>query len=194
MNIALWILVLGYASLPVELVLAPVPSVASAVGQLGPARPNTRWAVRHLLPAVVAVAAFAWPAVLVVWHALSPATCPAAPAGPTLAAVGATLVVLGRAATLWAVAALRRPRPPGTCITWGPYAFSRNPALMGLHVFLLGGVTLFPAWPSLLALAVFVAHMHRRVRTEEQHLGETLGDAYARYRAHVPRYLPGTPW
>lgn len=184
-----WVLLLGYLSLPVELLVVPVPSVASAVGQLEDARPDARWAARHLLPAAVAVAAFAWPLVLLLWHTFLPTSCPVLPAGAGLGLGGALLVLLGRALTLWAVAALRRPRPAATCITWGPYAFSRNPALLGLHVFLLGAVATFPGWHTVLAWIVFVAHMHRRVRTEERYLGDTIGESYARYRARVPRYL-----
>jgi protein-S-isoprenylcysteine O-methyltransferase Ste14 len=37
----------------------------------------------------------------------------------------------------------------------------------------------------------YVLNMHTRVKMEESHLSERLGDEYRRYLERVPRYVPG---
>ena len=41
------------------------------------------------------------------------------------------------------------------------------------------------------ALPAVVACVHREVLREERELGREFGDEYGRYRAALPRYLPG---
>lgn len=179
---------LGYASLLVELLVLAVPSVASTLRQMQ-GRPTRRWALLHLLPVLVAVTGFVWPGVLAAWLALAPQSAPVLAVPPAVGWFGALTVVLGRALTLWAVVALRQPRT-AEFTTKGPYRSSRNPALLGLHVFLLGAVAIAPAWSTALGALVFALHMHRAVLAEERHLSASAGAAYATYCATVPRYLP----
>ena len=179
---------LGYASLLVELVVLAVPSVASTLQQMQ-GRPTRRWALLHLLPVLVAVTGFVWPGLLAAWCALAPQSAPVLVVAPAVGWFGALAVVLGRALTLWAVVALRQPRATEFTAE-GPYRYSRNPALLGLHVFLLGAVAIAPAWSTALGALVFALHMHRAVLAEERHLGVSAGAPYAAYRAAVPRYVP----
>ncbi len=190
------ILLLGYASLLLELTVVAVPSVTST-WRLMQGRPSRRWALLELLPTGVAVVAFALPGVLCLWpewHAAlggwqrSPWWRPWCSTASNASGVG--LVLTGRCLTLLAVKALRRRVPTQVFVTAGPYAWSRNPALLGLHMFLLGGVAMFASVVTIAAFAVFVLHMHRRVRSEERHLTATGGDDYGHYLARVPRYVP----
>jgi protein-S-isoprenylcysteine O-methyltransferase Ste14 len=179
------VLLAGYASLLLELTVLAVPSVVST-RQLVARRNDRRGSWRLVLPVVLAVAGFLWPGLVCLWS-VSGSWMPA-PRG-ALAWSGGALVVLGRALTWWAVAVLRRGTG-SAFVEHGPYAWTRNPALLGLLVFLVGGVLLFPAWHTVLAWLVFALHMHTRVLAEERHLLEAGGQAYAGYLARVPRYVP----
>lgn len=179
------VLGLGYASLLLELLVFAVPSVASTWQQMG-ARPSRRWAALHVLPTAFAVAGFVWPGALALAARTGLVEFPRS--ADSLAWVGVVAVVLGRALTLHAVAALRCNREQFTAA--GPYRLCRNPALLGLHVFLLGAIAIVPAWHTALGALAFMLHMHRRVRCEERHLAATAGDSYLAYCARVPRYVP----
>ena len=187
-QVILW---LGYASLLLELVVLAVPSVAST-RQERHGRPRAHWVLGQLLPAVLAVTGFLLPLLLSLWPAAR-AWSGAVPAWADAAwvqAAGIGLVVLGRVLTVAAVLALRRQPATSAFVAHGPYALCRNPALLGLHAFLLGAVLLVPGWLPLLGLVVFVLHMHRRVHREEQHLRARAGAEYTAYLARVRRYLP----
>jgi len=74
-------------------------------------------------------------------------------------------------------------------VTTGVFGISRNPiyiALDGIAVatFLMTGSPFF-----LVTGAVVVAAIHVQIRREEAYLAAAFGEAYARYRARVPRYL-----
>ena len=192
MSVSHVILLLGYASLLLELTVVAVPSVTST-WRLMQGRPSHRWALLELLPTGVAVGAFALPGVLCVWPSWHAALGGAqgSPWWNTASNVaGVVLVLSGRCLTLLAVSALRRRAPTQAFVAVGPYAWSRNPALLGLHLFLLGGVAMFTSAVTIAAFAVFVLHMHRRVRSEERHLTTTGGDDYVHYLARVARYVP----
>jgi protein-S-isoprenylcysteine O-methyltransferase Ste14 len=178
-----------YVSLLLELTVLAVPSVAST-WHLMQGRPNRRWAARRLVPAVLAVGAFALPGVLCVvpaWHAC---LVPLAAQSPWLDGAAIVLALGGRALTLWAVAALRRPRTARDVVAHGPYARCRNPALLGLHLFLAAGALAFPNVANSLGWIWFVGHMHGRVLLEEQHLSAVSGADYSAYLRRVPRYVP----
>jgi protein-S-isoprenylcysteine O-methyltransferase Ste14 len=179
------VLLAGYASLLVELTVFAVPSVVST-RQLLARRGDGGRSWRLVLPVILAVAGFAWPGIVCLWSISGSGM--SAPRG-ALAWSGGVLVVLGRALTWWAVAVLRRGAG-SAFVEHGPYAWTRNPALLGLHGFLLGGVLLLPAWHTAAAWLVFALHMHARVLAEERHLLESGGQAYAGYLARVPRYVP----
>ncbi|MBL8670752.1 MAG: isoprenylcysteine carboxylmethyltransferase family protein [Alphaproteobacteria bacterium] len=91
-------------------------------------------------------------------------------------------------ATAWRVlyAAQRRGRLAET----GPYARMRHPQYAGFILIMLGFLA---QWPTLLTLAMFpmLAWMYVRLaRREEQEARAAFGEAYDRYAARVPAFLP----
>ncbi len=80
---------------------------------------------------------------------------------------------------------------PDRLVTSGPYEVSRNPMYLGWALLHLGaGVAAGSGW-VVAALPAVVACVHREVLREERELGREFGDEYGRYRAALPRYLPG---
>lgn len=78
----------------------------------------------------------------------------------------------------------------GTLATTGPYAYVRHPQYVGF-VFVMLGFLL--QWPTLLTLAMFpvlVLMYMRLARTEEREALAQFGDAYRRYMADVPAFVP----
>lgn len=91
-------------------------------------------------------------------------------------------------AAAWSVlhAAQRAHRPATT----GPYAHVRHPQYLGFIGIMLGFLL---QWPTLLTLAMFpvlVVMYARLARAEERDALATFGEAYARYMAAVPGWLP----
>lgn len=202
MDAAAIILVAAYLSLTWELCVWRVPSVAStaqllgrapsAARELATARGLPAWLklARFGAPAVFHVALYAQPLLAVFWPAvLRPLLPIEAMAITPVRVLGAILVVGGRGLTLRAVAVLRARVDRADIQTTGPYAWSRNPALVGLYLFLLGAVCLAPAWLLFGACLLHMAWMHGRVRLEESHLLSVAGESYRAYRARVPRYV-----
>lgn len=80
---------------------------------------------------------------------------------------------------------------PDRLVTTGPYAVSRNPMYLGWALLHLGtGVAGGSGW-IVVTLPVVAGCMHLEVLGEEAKLAEDFGDEFERYRAAVPRYLPG---
>jgi protein-S-isoprenylcysteine O-methyltransferase Ste14 len=106
--------------------------------------------------------------------------------GWPLIVVGAYLIVRSLRAA-WHVDVAQ----PDRLVTTGPYAVSRNPMYVGWALLHLGtGVAGGSGW-IVAALPAAAGWMHREVRGEEAKLAEDFGDEFQRYRAAVPRYLPG---
>ncbi len=202
MDAADYVLVAAYLSLTWELCIWRVPSVAStaqllgrapsAAGPLAQARAlpagTKLWrfggpAVFHVVVYAVPLAAVFWPEIL---RPLLPIEAMHATACRWL---GASLVVAGRALTLTAVVSLRARVDGADIQTEGAYAWSRNPALVGLYLFLLGAVCLRPAWLLFASAVLHAAWMHGRVRLEESHLLSVAGERYRSYLLRVPRYV-----
>ena len=74
--------------------------------------------------------------------------------------------------------------------TTGPYAYVRHPQYVGFILIMLGFLV---QWPTLLTLAMFpvlvVMYVRLARREEREALGE-FGEAYARYAASTPAWLP----
>ena len=74
-------------------------------------------------------------------------------------------------------------------MTDGPYAFSRNPMLLGVYIYDIGVlIWLMNGWP----LAVFAAEvvlLTLQVRSEERRLEADFGEEYKAYKQRVPRYF-----
>jgi protein-S-isoprenylcysteine O-methyltransferase Ste14 len=71
----------------------------------------------------------------------------------------------------------------------GLYRYSRNPQIVAYGLVLIGYALLWPSWSGLVWVGLYLAIGHLMVRTEEEHLRRTYGEAYERYCARTPRYL-----
>ena len=69
----------------------------------------------------------------------------------------------------------------------GPYALVRHPIYTGLLLALIGTALGVGNGRALIGLVLIVAALLRKVAIEERFMSEQFGDAYARYRAEVPR-------
>lgn len=194
----------AYASLVVELVLFPIPSEASTwqlVGagtgesgrsnlanalQQARSRSLVHKLVCYLLPTALGVLAWLVPLASVVVPAVGEALWCTRP--PALVVPGLALVVLGRAITFVSVLQLRTQRRSGGAPGW-LFRRSRNPGLVGMFACYVGLCCLFSSPLLWLVLPLYVGNMHGRVRMEEAHLGERLGEDWREYAARVPRYL-----
>jgi protein-S-isoprenylcysteine O-methyltransferase Ste14 len=80
--------------------------------------------------------------------------------------------------------------------TTGPYAYVRHPQYDGFILIMLGFLL---QWPTLLTLLMFpmlVVMYIRLARREEREMMAECGEAYARYVANTPAFLPrlGRAW
>jgi protein-S-isoprenylcysteine O-methyltransferase Ste14 len=77
-----------------------------------------------------------------------------------------------------------------TLATTGPYAYVRHAQYVGFILVMFGFLL---QWPTLLTLAMFpiLIWMYIRLaRTEEREALSSFGDAYRRYAAQVPGFIP----
>jgi protein-S-isoprenylcysteine O-methyltransferase Ste14 len=78
---------------------------------------------------------------------------------------------------------------PGTLITTGVFALSRNPIYVAFWIVMLGQFLIFPSWILLAYLPGAAWLFHRQVLREEEFLRKHYGPAYAQYCSRVRRYL-----
>lgn len=74
--------------------------------------------------------------------------------------------------------------------TTGPYSYVRHPQYVGFVLVMFGFLL---QWPTILTLAMFpvLVWMYARLaRQEERDVLSTFGDAYTRYAAQVPGFIP----
>ena len=97
-------------------------------------------------------------------------------------------------AGFWAIAAawrvLYHAQQRRALATTGPYSYVRHPQYVGFVLVLLGFLV---QWPTLLTLAMFpvlVVMYVKLARSEEREAIAEFGDAYRRYMAEVPAFLP----
>ena len=117
--------------------------------------------------------------------------------------VALCLMIPGLALSIWSIVHMKRvgegnpfdaynhevaPRTKHL-MTDGPYAFSRNPMLLGIYVYDLGVLLWLQSWWPLLVFAVEVALLTLQVRSEEKRLAADFGEEYLAYTQRVPRYL-----
>jgi len=91
-------------------------------------------------------------------------------------------------AAAWPV--LYRAQREHQLATTGPYARVRHPQYLGFILIMLGFLL---QWPTLLTLVMFpvlVAMYVRLARSEEREALATFGEAYARYMAETPGFVP----
>ena len=125
----------------------------------------------------------------------------AAPSGYTLA-LGAPIVVAGELLRLWSVAYAglgTRGRTIGAeeLVTWGAYGHVRNPIYVANFLLCLGFALQSgmgsPTWRGGLGLSLvtaFAVQYAAIVRAEERWLSGRFPEAFERFRAAVPRWLP----
>jgi protein-S-isoprenylcysteine O-methyltransferase Ste14 len=106
------------------------------------------------------------------------------------------LIFAGFALLAAAWDALYRAQRSGRLATTGPYARVRHPQYVAFVLIMLGFLL---QWPTLLTVAMFPVLVVMYVRLasgEEKDSRARFGEAWERYAARVPRFLPGRtiPW
>lgn len=121
---------------------------------------------------------------------------------PGTALLGLPLLVLGaalyfRCAYDFVWSGRGTPFPidaPTRLVMGGPYRYCRNPMYVGILAILAGEAVLYGDLRLLFyLLAMTVVFNIFILGYEERALGRQFGDAYARYRAAVPRWIPDRP-
>jgi len=78
---------------------------------------------------------------------------------------------------------------PGSLITTGVFAFSRNPSYVAFWIVLVGQFLVFPNWVLLIYVCAATWLFHRQVLREEAFLRQHYGQEYLDYCARVRRYV-----
>ena len=78
---------------------------------------------------------------------------------------------------------------PGTLITRGIFAFTRNPIFLFMDIYFVGTWLIQRDLFFLLFAIVAVAGIHYQILQEEKFLVRHYGDTYRRYLLRVPRYI-----
>ena len=127
---------------------------------------------------------------------------PWVPAWPW-AAVALVVALPGLALSIWSIVHMKKvgdgnpfdaynhevaPRTKHL-VTDGPYAFSRNPMLLGVYAWDLGILLWLQSWWPLAVFAAEVVLLTLQVRSEEKRLEADFGEEYRAYRRNVRRYL-----
>jgi protein-S-isoprenylcysteine O-methyltransferase Ste14 len=118
---------------------------------------------------------------------------------PQLWVIGLALVVVGEAWRLWGVAAAgtstrRRSRNVNRLVTYGPFAWSRNPLYNGNFLIWMGFAVISGVfWFLPVAIVLFGIEYSLIVRFEEGVLESTFDGEYLDYKSATPRWLPRPP-
>ncbi len=83
-------------------------------------------------------------------------------------------------------------RAPGSLVTTGVFAWSRNPIFLSMDLCLVGSFLLNGQLVTLLFAAGAILGFHRQILHEERFLGRHYGRPYESYRTIVRRYLGRT--
>ena len=75
-------------------------------------------------------------------------------------------------------------------VTGGPYGIVRHPIYTGLLAAFIGSALALGEWRGLVSVALVLVAFVRKIRLEERWMQERFGDAYRRYRQHVPALVP----
>jgi protein-S-isoprenylcysteine O-methyltransferase Ste14 len=99
--------------------------------------------------------------------------------------IGGGFILIG-----WAWEALYRAQRRQRLAVSGPYAYVRHPQYVGFIAIMLGFLL---QWPTILTLVMFpllVVMYVRLAHAEEREVRAQFGEAYDRYAAVTPRWLP----
>lgn len=113
--------------------------------------------------------------------------------------LGLAIVALGE---WWRLAGVARAGPgtrrregqSSTLVTWGPFAWSRNPLYNGNYLIWMGFSVVSGVWWFLpVATVLFFVEYTLIVAYEEADLARAFGTPYAAYKARTPRWIPRPP-
>jgi len=113
--------------------------------------------------------------------------------------VGGLLILLGEGIRLAGVAAAgtvtrRRSRNVQRLVTYGAFAWSRNPLYNGNFLIWMGFVVISGVlWFLPIAILLFAIEYSLIVRFEEGVLESTFGEEYLAYKRTTPRWIPRPP-
>jgi protein-S-isoprenylcysteine O-methyltransferase Ste14 len=113
--------------------------------------------------------------------------------------VGLALIVIGEAIRLAGVAAAgavtrRRSRTVERLVTYGIFAWARNPLYIGNFLIWMGFVTISGVlWFLPIAILLFAVEYELIVRYEEAVLESIFGREYLDYKNQTPRWIPRPP-
>jgi protein-S-isoprenylcysteine O-methyltransferase Ste14 len=82
--------------------------------------------------------------------------------------------------------------PDHRLVTTGPFARVRHPMYLGLMLAAFGAVAVYRTWATVL-FVIQLPILVVRARREDELLERTFGEAWQRYRARVPAWLPRPP-
>jgi len=109
---------------------------------------------------------------------------------------GAGVIAAGLGLVLWGLFSFKNSMrigidsiTPGSLITTGAFALSRNPLYTGFNLYLLGQFLIYPSWFFLIFLLVAMFMLNRQIRQEETFLRTEHGELYERYAQKVRRYF-----
>ena len=114
-------------------------------------------------------------------------------------ALGIALLAAGEVVRLWGIAAAgtstrRRSRTVQRLITYGAFAWSRNPLYNGNFLAWLGFAVISGVhWFIPVVIALFAVEYSLIVRYEEGVLESIFGEEYLRYQRRTPRWIPVRP-
>ena len=119
-------------------------------------------------------------------------------ADPTLAFVaGVVLLAIGLAFAVRARACLGRNwsglvtlKQDHELVRSGPYRYVRHPIYSGILLAFVGTALARNEWRGVLAVAIAILALWRKLQVEEQWMVEQFGDAYRAYRREVPALIP----
>ena len=103
----------------------------------------------------------------------------------SFAFIGGGFVLIANA---WRV--LYEAQRQGALATTGPYAYVRHPQYAGFILVMFGFLLQWPTLLTLLMFPVLVFMYLRLARSEERESRSAFGEAYARYAARTPAWLP----
>jgi protein-S-isoprenylcysteine O-methyltransferase Ste14 len=190
------IVLLTYGSLFIELLVFPVPSVASSRQLAAQSRDGAWRRIGHALRGLVVGAFLFLPLFLVFFPDLVRLTIPVVDNPHPLAVFfGLLFILAGRILSMGTAISMRRGQKlfrgeePEVLITSHFFRFSRNPIVVGLLLMYVGLTFLFPHLLLGVGILVIAAHLHSKVRLEETHLEQVHGRAFREYCKRTRRYL-----
>lgn len=100
------------------------------------------------------------------------------------------LVIAGFALVASGWRSLYRAVKEGRLATTGPYRWVRHPQYAGFLLVMVGFLVQWPTIPTLVMFPVLAAMYVRLARREERALNDQFGEAYQRYAARTPAFIP----